>query len=125
MTSPMSASPTGSWPWLPRIAMPSPTGARAPRSSERSSDFASSEPWEVQSSTQAEVPAEEQAEVQAEVQAEAEADGAARPSSHKAQGSEVYLAAHRPALERALLFAARPHVETRPRVPLWCYCGAS
>ena len=111
--------------------MPSPVGARARRSSERSSNFVPSE--EVQSETQAETQAEVQAEVQtqaevqaevqqAEVQAEAEAeaevqaDGAARPSSHKAQGSEVYLAAHRPALERALLIAARPQVEPRPRV---------
>ena len=72
----------------------------------------------MQSGTQAEVHAEVQAEVHAEteVQAEVQADGAARPSSHKAQGSEVYLAAHRPALERALLLAARPHVEPRPRV---------
>jgi len=120
----MSTSPTRSWPWL--IAMPSPVGARAPRSSERSSNFAPSEPSEVQSETQAETQAEVQEEVQAEMQAEAEveaevevevqADGDARPSSHKAQGSEVYLAAHRPALERALLLAARPHVEPRPRV---------
>ena len=68
--------------------------------------------------TQAEGQAEVQAEVHAEteVEAEVQADGAARPSSHKAQGSEVYLAAHRPALERALLLAARPHVEPRPRV---------
>ena len=106
--------------------MPSPVGARAPRSSERSSNFAPSKLCEVQSETQAETQAEVQeevqaevqaeAEVEAEVQAEAEVDGAAWPSSHKAQGSEVYLAAHRPALERALLLAARPHVEPRPRV---------
>ena len=54
------------------------------------------------------------AEMQAETQADGEVGTAAQPSHH-AQGSKSYLATHQPAVERALLLAVWPHVETRPR----------
>ena len=69
---------------------------------------------EAQAEVQGEVQVEVQAEAQAEVQVEVQADGvgtAAQPSLHPAQseGSKLYLAAHQPAFERALLLAVRPH----------------
>ena len=80
---------------------------------------------EAQAEVQGEVQVEVQAEAQAEVQVEVQADGvgtAAQPSLHPAQseGSKLYLAAHQPAFERALLLAVRPHVETRSRPSRWC-----
>ena len=100
--------------------MPSSTGAQARRSSgdqarRSSDDFTPSELREMQAGpfTSSELRAAA-AEMQAETQADGEVGTAAQPSHH-AQGSKSYLATHQPAVERALLLAVWPHVETRPR----------
>ena len=82
---------------------------QARRSSASSSGgFTSSELQEMQAGPF--TPSELQAAA-AEMQAEVEVGTAAQPSLHPAQseGSKLYLAAHQPAFERALLLAVRPH----------------